>query len=345
MKKTLCLLLCVCLTLSLLAGCGSEASGGKQTNQPTEKIVIRIANDQADDHPKSVALADFEKEVEEASGGVFDVQVYNNNLLGGEEVYTDACIKGEIEMCMPGITLANIYQPWACLEIPFLFSDFDMAAKVFSDEWLTDELFADMPEACGLRHLGYAFLGFRCFGSVKPLESMEDLKGLRFRTNSAQSQMAFATNLGANPVPIAFSELFSAMEQKAADAYEIPLPTIYTSKFYEPVDYVILSRHILGMGTMNINENFFQSLTPEQQKIIIEAGRHFQENCIKYNKEYEQQVIDAISADNTTVLQPSEEFLADMKAAEESYKDLVIEMYPGAADGINKIIEIAGKYQ
>ena len=125
----------------------------------------------------------------------------------------------------------------------------------------------------GIRVLAHYDNGFRCVTNSKgPVESPDDMKGMLIRTPENQVIMATMSALGANPQPLAFSELYQALQQKTYDAQENPIPVIYNNKLYEVQEYLSVTNHIYSGMCFAIAESAWQKLTPEQQEIVAEAA-------------------------------------------------------------------------
>ena len=321
----------VVATMLLLVACSAAEAGA---------IKIRIASDLADDAPKSVALYQFEKDVEKMSNGALDVEVYTNNALGGELQYHDAIVDGSVEMVTAGTGFASRFHPYAAFDTPFLIGNWDEARTVFNSEY-AKSVFKDMPTVAGTRFLAFTPIGFRAFASVRPITKMDDIKGLRFRAPAIPVYLRMIKNLGANPVAFPLGELFTALEQKACQALELPVGTISTGKFYEVASYILDTKHMMTVQSLIVNERFFQKLSPENQKVLLDASALLQKNCVDYYEEYEKGVFDKMAADGATINIPTPEFLAAMRQSMEDIVEVIEEEHAGVAvvvDGIKRVL-------
>ena len=156
--------------------------------------------------------------------------------------------------------------------LPFLFADFD-EAFAFMDgeiEAAAEEQLLDL----GIRVLTHYSNGFRCVTNSKgPVETPDDMKGMLIRTPENQVIMATMSALGANPQPLAFSELYQALQQKTYDAQENPIPIIYNNKLYEVQDYLSVTNHIYSGLCFAISGSAWDKLTAEQQEIVTAAAK------------------------------------------------------------------------
>ncbi|MDR1321357.1 MAG: TRAP transporter substrate-binding protein [Gracilibacteraceae bacterium] len=344
MKKLSCILpliLAVGLTASLTAcsGGGAPASPGTPSAPVAAAVKIRIASDQTDDHFRSQALFQFERDVESMSNGEIDIEVYTNNALGGAPQFGDAVVDGSVEMVTAGMTFANYYGPCAAFDTPFLISTWDDARKVFGSDYARS-VFDDMTAQVGVRFLAFDTLGFRAFGSVQPISAMSDFRGIKCRTTTSPVYLKMVENLGANPVAFTLSELFTALEQKACDALELPVGTINSNKYYENAKYILDTKHMLTTGMLIINEKFYQTLSAEQQSILLEAAKMYQNNSCDYCEQYEKDVFDIMSAAGAVIAVPTAEFMEQMRASEEGIVDVIEADYPGSTEIVDNIRNI-----
>ncbi|MCX7788868.1 MAG: TRAP transporter substrate-binding protein [Spirochaetes bacterium] len=271
MKKSV-VFLVVFLTaasLVLYAGGGSE----KAKAAPKPATVLKISNGINEQHPTYLACKEFEKIVESKLPGKYDVQVYANAQLGDDVRATEAVRMGTLEMVATSASpLTGLVPEFNVFDLPFIISS-EKAADAIYDGPIGAKL-AALLEPKGIKLLAYYENGFRQLtNSVREVKSPADLKGMKIRTMQNPIHLAAWRALGANPTPMPFSEVFTAMQQKTIDGQENPIPTIYLSKFYEVQKYVTLTGHVYGPHILLINKKMFDSFPAEDQKIILEAAQ------------------------------------------------------------------------
>lgn len=268
----------------LLAGCSTNtakeekqpaAQSGKTEMAPSsdKKIVIKFGHGSAEKNARHVAALKFKELVEQKSNGQMEVQVFPSEQLGSESAMLQSVQANTLQMTAgaTGIYAKN-HKPIGIVELPYVFDSFDQAWKVL-DGPLGKELSDPLIDK-GIRVLAYWENGFRqVTNNVKPIEKPSDLEGMKIRTPEIPLSLSLFKALGANPTPMAFGELFTALEQHIVDGQENPLTNIYNSKFYEVQKYVSLTGHQYMPLPLSISEKFWQTLTPEQQKIIEESAR------------------------------------------------------------------------
>lgn len=259
-----------------LAGCGGgqkQQSGDQKGGQGGKKITIKVAHYFPETHPQNKALVEvFKPEVEKNSNGKFIVEVYPNNQLGGEKEFIEGVRNGTIEMAMPGLLIAETLPKLRIAELPYLFRDYDHARKVYNSP-IKDQMLEGLIQQ-GMRPLAITVNGLRAVSnSKKPINSIEDSKDIRLRVPQNPIFIDGLKAMGFNVMTMPMSELFSALQQKVVDGQENPPTTLLTAGWYEVQPYLALTNHILGPNVFIISEKFWQTLTPEDQKIIAEAAK------------------------------------------------------------------------
>lgn len=277
MKKKLGLLFgTVALAFGLVA-CGAGDTTEKEgttgdTKEQVEVKTMRAGIGLNDQHPQYKGLLKFKEIVEEKTDGAIIVETYHSGQLGDDRTMTEALQLGSQEITVPSTAvIANFIPEFAVFDIPFLFPN-----ELVADEVLGGEVGEGLLEKLASQNLvglGYWENGFRDLtNSVRPVATMEDFRGLNIRTMENQLHLDAFRALGANPTPMAFTELFTALQQGTVDGQENPYATIYLQKFFEVQDYVSNTHHIYSPWVFLVSKPFFDGLTPEQQQIVTDAA-------------------------------------------------------------------------
>ena len=218
---------------------------------------IKIGTGITEDHPQALALKHFAEVVAAKSGGKIHAKVFAN---------------GTLEMTIPdSSTLVSIVKDFGVLNLPMIFAN-EQEADAVLDSAFGQKLLDKLPEK-GLIGLGYFENGFRnVTNSRRPINKAEDLAGLKLRVIQNPLFVDTFAALGANATPLPFTELYSAMEQKAVDGQENPTVTVLTSKFYEVQKHMVQSRHIYSAWVLLLSKKTWDTLSPEEQKIMKEAA-------------------------------------------------------------------------
>lgn len=265
--------LAAAMTLSM-AGCGRNAGNG--TNAGEDTITINIGHVEAEDRSTHQALVEsFKKTVEEKSNGTISVQIYPNSVLGGDAELTESVAMGTLEAALPSTSVLVSYSDdFGIMDMPYLFSSPENAFAAMDGDLGT--YFNEKLEDVGIHSLGYSYNGLRSMtNSSHPIETPDDLKGLKMRVMENEVFIDFFETLGASATPMSFNELFTGLQQHTVDGEENPPSLIYASKFQEVQEYLSLTEHVNNFLGFIMNQDFYNSLTQEQREIIDEAAEEF----------------------------------------------------------------------
>ena len=223
-------------------------------------------------HPISLGIQKFGEIVAAKSGGKIKVQELGGGVVGGEAQQMSAVQGGIQDLAMPSATvLGGVIKEFTLLDIPFSFAKAEQVDALVNGPFGA-ALMARLPEK-GMVGLDFWETGFRNFtNSRKPITNVEDLKGLKLRVIPNPLFIESFTALGANPVPMAFPELYGALESKAMDAQENPYSVILTSKFNEVQKYLSVTNHVYTANPVFISKKTWDKLSAEEKKIIQDAA-------------------------------------------------------------------------
>jgi len=216
----------------------------------------------------------FKNEVESKSQGQIEVKIPPANQLGSEGEMLEACRLGSIQVAIPAEgPMGNLYPPIQATSIPYLISSYPVAYKVLDGKF-GKELNQNLIKEKGLRILATMdnLGGFRNFITKKQVKTAADLKGLKIRVMGVPSHAKMVSYLSASPTPMPYTEVYPAMQQGVIDGLENPLGVVYTQKLWEIAGYYVLDRHLFSTDFVVMNEKFFQGLSEEYKRIILEAA-------------------------------------------------------------------------
>lgn len=289
-KKLLSLCLIVFFSLTLVAGCGGK-QGTESTltgNNESGQITIRVGHVLAPTHPYQLGLEKFAELVSQKTNGKVKVEVFHSSQLGNERDMVEGLQLGTLEMTLVSTApLSSFTKKFFVFDLPFIFKDTASARKVV-DGPIGTQLLESLNDQ-GIIGLTYFENGFRhVTNSKKPVTKPEDLKGMKIRIMENPVHMATFKVMGADPTPMAFGELFTALQQGTIDGQENPLPVIETSRFYEVQKYLSLTGHFYAPAPLLISKSFFESLSPDIQNAIKEAAVEA--------RDYERKLLDELNA-------------------------------------------------
>jgi tripartite ATP-independent transporter DctP family solute receptor len=258
--------------LSLSIGAVCVVAGSAVSAQDIQERTIKFGHLNNTDHPVSLGVKRFAELVAAKSGGKLKVQEFPSSQLGNELQQQSALQGGVQEMAAPATTsLAGIVKEFGLIDFPFAVSNFAQADALL-DGPLGQALIAKLPEK-GLVALGYWDLGFRnVTNSKRPITKPEDLEGLKIRVIPNPVFLETFKAFKANPVPMAFGELYGALEAKAVDGQENPFAVILSNKFFEVNKYVSATNHVYAANIVLVGKRFWDKLSPTEQKIMNDAA-------------------------------------------------------------------------
>lgn len=304
---------------------------------------LRFGHVLTDSHPYHMGLVKFGEELERRTNGALNVSVYPSGQLGGEIQLIEGLELGTVDGCAvaaSSLALTSGLKKFYLLDLPFVFANYD-AIETFAASDVVKEL-TSVPDGTGVRVLGLAAAGFhQMLNSKKSINNPDDLNGMKFRVWESQSASLAFEMMGMRPTPMAFGEVFTAIQQGVVDGFTNSLTTFYLSKMYEVGKYVTISNHQYTCVFPMISEPLFASLEKSQQDAVVEAGL---EACRYWRALYPAQdaefrpKLEAAGCIVNDVDQKS--FVEHVRPQYGRFVDLIGE--PGTDKLIERMVEIAG---
>lgn len=215
----------------------------------------------------------FADGVAEASDGDLKIELALSGSTGSVRETLEALAIGTNDIVMTVVASLNSYDPLAAIEsYPYLIRDEEHFNRVYNGK-IGDDLFDALAQSSGLRLVGAGSRGPREMASKRPINTVEDLDGLKIRVPGIEVFRATWETLGASPTPMSSKEVYTGLQSGIIDAVENPLSAHLRSKYYEAADYVIMTHHVYGAYTFVFDDARFQSLTDEQRAIIKEQAK------------------------------------------------------------------------
>jgi len=295
MKKIVVLLTLITMTVLVFA------TGEQEQGKPVE---LKFAHYLAEDHAAHIAAMAFAEAVEARTNGMITVTIFPSAKLGNSQETVEQTTLGAVDLVIPTEPAIAKWVPiFNMVGAPFAFKDYD-AADAFYNSGFLDEVIPDI-EANGLKYLARWEYGFRNYtSSVRQLNTPDDFVGLKIRTPPDFVNSATVNALGGNAETIAWTELPMALKQGVVDGQENPIATILSAKMYETQKYLSVVNYTYNSTLLLMNKAKFDSLTAEQQKILMEeaekAGRAMQKSV----REKEAEQIKELEANGMEVAFP-----------------------------------------
>jgi tripartite ATP-independent transporter DctP family solute receptor len=251
--------------------CGIALGTGAQAQVTEHTFRFTTANPAG--HPIVTGAEKFAELVGQKSGGKMTVKLFPGGVLGGDVQVLSAVQGGTIDLTsMNSGILQGQVKEFAVVDFPFLFNDSREADAVMDGR--IGKLLADKLPEKGLIHLAYYELGFRnVTNSKRPVKGAEDIAGLKIRVIQSPIYIDTFGALGANPVPMPFPEVYTALEQKTIDGQENPFSVIEANKFAEVQKYLSVTRHVYNPQTLMMSRKSWDGLSKDEQNIIAAAAR------------------------------------------------------------------------
>ncbi|HEX2137320.1 MAG TPA: TRAP transporter substrate-binding protein [Microvirga sp.] len=313
---------------ALAAGVALVALTAAASAQFTERT-IRVSNGVNEDHPVANGLAKMNQCVAERSGGKMKLQGFWGGALGGDLQATQALRSGTQEMVITSSSpLVGILPDLGVFDLPFLFANAKEADAVLDGPF--GKYIADKLPAVGLVNLAYWENGFRNLtNSRKPIQKVEDFSGVKVRVMQNNIFLDTFKTVGANAVPMAFGEVFTALETKAIDGQENPFVTIDTSKFYEVQKYLSVTNHAYTPFLVLYSKQLWDKLSPDEQKAL--------QDCAVVGRDEQRRVSRELSAKSLAKLKQEGMQVNELTAAEQArLRDAVKPVYERHAETIGK---------
>lgn len=282
MKRFFALLLLVALCLSMLMGCSSETqtapepaantSNQAETPSSTEEIRWVASCSNTEDHPAVQGVMKFAELVDEKSEGRLKIDVFHSAQLSSDRDAIEGMqintIQGSV---MVASALASFTDQFLVFDLPFLFES-SAQGQLLCDSEVGKEMLSSLNEI-GIMGLGFMEYGMRNITNSKgPINSPDDMDGVKIRTMENPIHMSAFSVMGADPTPMAFGELFTALQQGTIDAQENPLSVITSSKFNEVQKHLSVTEHVYSAAPLMISKAAYDALPSDLQAIVVEAG-------------------------------------------------------------------------
>ncbi|MBO8164615.1 MAG: TRAP transporter substrate-binding protein [Brevibacillus sp.] len=272
----------------LVAGCSSDDAPSAENEKP---VTLTFAFELPQSHPWGHGAETFKKIVEEKTNGQIKIDLYSGGTLGGSgrEIQEGVAV-GTIDIGISStpIVLLNPYQE--IFSLPYIFKNREHAWKVL-DGPIGEKVGKHLEEK-NLKVLAYWEDGFRqVTNNIRPITSPEDFKGLKIRVPESPVRIKTFEALGASPIAMSWSEVFTGLQQGTLDGQENPLSAIESASLYDVQKYLTITNHVYSPATLFINLDKWNSLTEEQQNIILEAAAAGRDVNRELNQKGDQELL------------------------------------------------------
>lgn len=300
LKRTLALLLSATMALAVLGcGGGDEKKGGDKQASSGGKITISWAHGSSPEDRLGKASAKFKENLEKASGGRIEVNHYPANQLGSEREVMEGVQLGTIDCgVISSAVVAGFSKSVNVTNMPYQLTDRHKAWKIYDGEF-GKKLGEGTEKEAGWKFLGWAENSLRMFSNTKhPIKTPADMVGLKIRTQENDVHMKLVNDLGASATPIAFGELYTALQQGTVDGQENGIALTYSMGFSEIVKYMTLLPHIYDPYIVAISKDSWNKMDPELQKIFMDCVKQFIKDERELNEQNDKEFLEAMKKKN-----------------------------------------------
>jgi len=315
LKKISALILCLCMSAAIMTACGTTKPSTTTPEDPPpapavsepvkepagagdgdltqgDKVNLVFATDLIDANPGQLALNDICDEISELTSGRITIEMYGNSQLGTSTEQLEQCNNGLIDMHY-ATGISNYCPEYGALQLPYMFMNYDHARAVFTGE--IGEYFKQLvADNTNMYALQFGAIGYRNLTSNKLIQTPEDIKGMKIRTREIPADIAGFEALGAIPTPMAFSELFTALQQGTVDGHDNTVTVILNNNLDSVQNYIYLSEHTLDSGIIVMNKESLDNLSETDREFIISEFDTMLERSIAKTEASEEDVIQQI---------------------------------------------------
>lgn len=310
-----------------LTGCGS-LTGGKR--------IIRVSHAQSETHPEHLGLLAFKEHVEENLGDKYEVQIFPNEILGSAQKAIELTQTGAIDFVVAGTanleTFAGVYEIFS---MPYLFDSEEVYKTVMQDTEYMEQVYESTDDA-GFRVVTWYNAGTRNFYGKKPIQTPEDLKGLKIRVQQSPASVAMVNAFGAAAAPMGFGEVYTAIQQGVIEGAENNELALTNNKHGEVAKYFSYNKHQMVPDMLVANLKFLNSLSDEEYQVFKDAAAlSTQVEMDEWDKSIEE-------AKDTAVNQMGVEFL---QVDVDAFKQVMLPLHEKMLQENPKIVDLYNHIQ
>ncbi len=279
------------LTVMVLA-----APAGTTQVDAAQPTIIRLGHVAFPNSLFDIVATEYAKRVNEALKGRVEMKVFHSSQLGTDEAMIKAIRVGGIEMFIPSTIMSTVEPKFGVFEMPYISVSRAHMKKVSEAPKVKEALLAPLP-ARGIRLLAFWENGFRhVTNNLRPVVKPEDLKGIKLRVPSGVWRVKMFRAYGANPAPMAFAEVFSALQSGVMDGQENPLPQIWSGKFQEVQNFLSMTGHVYSPAYPAISENLWKTLPADVRQALERISVEMADVARREGERLDKELLDKLAA-------------------------------------------------
>lgn len=331
MKKAIAIVILLAMAMSV-SGCGSsstqttaaapsQTTGESGATGDIPKQNIKLTHPQPEGTPEDHALKTMAAKIEELSGGAITCEIYPNGQIGSIPESIQSVQMGVTQIAMgPCAIIASYCDDIALMDMPYLLPrDTSVISGVLNSQ--VGEEFLDRLESAGIHGMAFWFAGFRLMSSNSDINSLADMKGMKMRIMESNILTSTYNALGAQPIVIAYSETYNALQNGTVDGQENPAQSIYTMNFHEVQNYLVDTYHDAQTHILMVNANWWNSQDEATKEIITQAELAGREVLDRELPGYTRECIDKMVESGCVYHAFTEDQVAEFKNATSAVYD------------------------
>ena len=339
LKKILALVLCVALVLAF-AACGGSSDGG-DSGDTQEVFTLRFAHGSSESEPIHKAAEYMKEQLEAQSDGRIILEIYPSATLADQVPACEMMMDGTLDFFGGSVVaVENFIDAFKIVDLPYLVSDVESADTLFEGE-VGQELDAMLPDI-GLENLGWCEYGFRnTYNNKRPIEKVEDLKGLKIRAIESPISIGMWTAFGTDPTPIAWSEVYSSLEMGTVDGADGPNALFASAQMETVVKYMSTTQHMYTPGVILASKATMDKLPEDLQELVRKVGKEAADQMKQETRTTQGAAAEQMAANGLQIneVDPAvrEELAALCKTVYEENRDII------GAEFYDKVMGILGR--
>jgi tripartite ATP-independent transporter DctP family solute receptor len=285
----------------------------------------------------------FAEEIERLSGGKHRVKLFLNGQLGSEQDTVNDAALGTLDMSLLAINNITPFSPTVGIfTLPYVILSLDDAVKLTQGP-IGQELVENTIRDAKVRIIGWTYTGFRVLtNSKKPVRTVADLEGLIIRVPKNEIMLDTYKSWGINATPMAWSETFTALQQKVVDGQDNPYLTVHSMKFYEVQKYVTNIRYIFSIEPLIVSEMIFQDLDEETRAMLIEAGKAATQHSADHLRKSEAAIKEDLIARGMEISDPADDEKEFIERATQAVWPKFYDSI-GGKEKLDRVMEVLGR--
>ncbi len=292
----------------------AEAVEEEAATASGEPVTLQFTSVSVPDDAHTKGMEVFAEEVAKLSDGNITVEVFPAGQLFTQEGEQAAIRQGNVDMIYGGPNWLAEFVPYMSMfAAPYMFTSYEHMSNTFNGD-IGQQIFEDIAQQTGVRPLGAFYLGTRQLNLRdigREVTTPQDMEGVKLRMPNTPTWLFMGEALGANPTPLAFTEVYLGLQTGTIDGQDNPLPTDKNAKFYEVTKYIILTDHYINPLFPMINEEKWQSLTPSQQEAILQALETARQFVDETNLDAEAELVEFFEGEGMTIITPDKQAFID----------------------------------